>query len=73
MDVKNICEWCGEFAAGRTEIHNQIVCENWQIPMDGIRILVLQISRSTIQKILVKVQYWKVCARWVLRMLIADH
>ncbi|XP_015438009.1 PREDICTED: histone-lysine N-methyltransferase SETMAR-like [Dufourea novaeangliae] len=92
MDVKNVSEWCREFAAGRTEVHDeersgrpsisneiaakveQTMREDRRITLDDLCILVPEISRSTIHRILTeKLQYRKVCARWVPRMLTEDH
>ncbi|XP_029639573.1 protein GVQW3-like [Octopus sinensis] len=52
----------------------QILCENRRISLDDLRILVPGVSRSTIHRVVCeKLQYRKVCARWVPRMLTEDH
>ncbi|CAK9798990.1 Protein GVQW3 [Anthophora plagiata] len=82
MDVKNVRKWCREFAAGRSEVHDdersgrpsisdetvakveQTMREDRRITVDDLCILVPEVSRSTIHRILMeKLQYWKVCAR----------
>ena len=92
MDVKNVRKWCREFAAGRTEIHDeqrsgrpsisdesvvnveQLMREDRRITMDDLCTLVPEVSRSAVHRILrEKLQYRKVCARWVPRMLTEDH
>uniref|UniRef100_A0A0L8HHV8 Uncharacterized protein n=1 Tax=Octopus bimaculoides TaxID=37653 RepID=A0A0L8HHV8_OCTBM len=63
MNVKNVRKWCKEFEAGHR-----------RITLDDLRILVPQVSRSTIHKLLSeKLQRRKVCATWVPRMLTEDH
>ncbi|XP_064479391.1 histone-lysine N-methyltransferase SETMAR-like [Ornithodoros turicata] len=92
MGVKNVRKWCREFAAGRTEIHDeqrsgrpsisdetvtkveQAMREDRRVTLDDLNILVPEVSRSTIHRVLTKkLQYRKVCARWVPRMLTEDH
>ncbi|XP_029655401.1 uncharacterized protein LOC115229129 [Octopus sinensis] len=52
------------------EMVEQILRENRRITLDDLRILVPEVSRSTIHRALSeKLQYQKVCARWVPRML----
>ncbi|CAK9810904.1 Histone-lysine N-methyltransferase SETMAR [Anthophora plagiata] len=92
MDVKNVRNWCREFAAGRSEVHDdkrsgrpsisdetvakveQTMREDRRITVDDFCILVPEVSRSIIHRILTeKLQYRKVCARWVPRMLTENH
>ncbi|XP_049952831.1 protein GVQW3-like [Schistocerca serialis cubense] len=91
MNVKNVRMWCREFAAGRTEIHDQqrsgrptiseetvlkverSTCEDWHITLNDLCTLVPEVSRSTNHRILTEtLNYWKMCARWVPRMLTED-
>ncbi|XP_036362839.1 uncharacterized protein LOC118765218 [Octopus sinensis] len=52
----------------------QILRENRWITPNDLCILVPDVSRSTIHRVLSeKLQYRKVCARWVPRMLREDH
>lgn len=52
----------------------QIMRQDRRITLDDLCILVPEVSRSTIHRILTeKLEYRKVCARWVPRMLTADH
>ncbi|CAK9809161.1 Mariner Mos1 transposase [Anthophora quadrimaculata] len=92
MNIKNVCKWCREFAAGRTEVHDeersgrpsisdgtvakveQTMREDRGITLDNLCILVPEVSQSIIHRILTeKLQYQKVCARWLLRILTEDH
>jgi len=52
----------------------QIMHQDRRITLDDLCILVPEVSRSTIGKTLTeKLEYQKVCARWVPRMLTEDH
>ena len=86
---QNFCKWNSEFTAGRTEIHDeersgrpsisgeeveQIMRQDRRITVDDLCILVSEVSRSTIGRTLTeKLEYQKVCARWVPCMLTEDH
>uniref|UniRef100_A0A0L8I6X2 Mos1 transposase HTH domain-containing protein n=1 Tax=Octopus bimaculoides TaxID=37653 RepID=A0A0L8I6X2_OCTBM len=84
MDVKNIRKWCREFAVGHTEIHDEERSRRSSI-YDKI---VVKLSKSCmkiggslwmistfwfLRVLSEKLQYWKVCARWVPQMLTEDH
>lgn len=70
-----------EQRSGRPSISDETVAmvektmrEDRRITLDDLCILVPEVSRSTIHRILTeKLQYRKVCARWVPRMLTEDH
>ncbi|XP_039602163.1 histone-lysine N-methyltransferase SETMAR-like [Polypterus senegalus] len=70
-----------EQRSGRPSISDETVtkveenmCEDRRITLDALCILAPEVSRSTIHRILTeKLQYRKVCARWVPRMLIEHH
>lgn len=70
-----------EQRSGRPSISDETVAkveenmrEDRRITLDALCILVPEVSRSTIHRILTeKLQYRKVCARWVPRMLTEDH
>jgi len=52
----------------------QITCQDWRITLDDLCILVPEVSRSTIGRTFTeKLEYRKVCARWVPRTLTEDH
>ena len=52
----------------------QIMRQDRRITLDDLCILVPEVSRSTIGRTLTeKLEYWKVCVRWVPRMLTEDH
>ena len=85
MDIKNIQEWCREFAFGRTEIHDEkrsrrlSTCNETVVKVEETMNKNLRVSLDDIFVSIYEVsrtavyRILKLCARWFPEMLTEDH